>query len=286
MNSSIWVRTSKMFLKRKLYNLLYPKIGEIWCLHRVLPVRSAFKSNRDLEISPDYLERIVQAKENRGFRFVNMDTFVAAANGKCRGRKLIHVTFDDGFSDVFTYAYPILKRYKIPFTLYVTTDMPDGKADLWWLQLEQMANGDGECFEKTLEEIYNRQEPVAAAMHAITSSTPDLELCRKFSMTWDQIREMMTEGLCTVGSHGVSHTAFTLVSEEQARDELSGSKRRLEEMLGVEVLHFSYPHSFYTDVTNQWVREAGYKTAVIGYGGVTRRKRGNSFFYRNFIVQP
>lgn len=275
-----------MNIHRKLYNAFHPVVGEIWCLHRILPERSAFKSNRDLVITPDYLEQLVIEKQREGIRFVDLDTFVAAASGKQRGKHLAHVTFDDGFADVFTYAYPILKQSRIPFTLYVTTDMPDGKADLWWLQLEQLAQGDEEWFEKTTKQIYERQEPFATVMHGLTNSTVDVELCRKSSLSWDQIRTMVSEGLCTVGSHGVSHSALSLLHEEQALSELVESKHRLEEVLGTKVLHFSYPHSFYTEATNQLVWRAGYQTTVIGYGGKTRRKKGNRLFYRDYIVQP
>ena len=273
-------------LKRKIYNLFHPKVGEIWCLHRVLPERSAFNSNRDLEITPDYLERLICEKQREGFRFVDMETFVAAAIGERREEKLVHVTFDDGFVDVFIHAYPILKRLQIPFTLYVTTDMPDGNADLWWYQLEQMAKDDVGWFEKILQQIYTCHKPVAAAMHDVTASVFDPNLCQRLSLSWGQIRKMVAEGLCTVGSHGVSHTGLTQLSEEQAHYELSESKRRLEEMLGTEIRHFSYPHSFYSEATNQMVWKAGYDTAVIGYGGMTRRKKENRFYYRNFVVQP
>lgn len=275
-----------MNLRRKLYNFKHPIVGEIWCLHRVLPERSAFKSNRELEITPGYLEQLVQEKQRQGFHFVDMDAFVAGANGEKREKNLIHITFDDGFEDVFTNAYPILKQYQVPFTMYVTTDMPDGKSDLWWLQLEQLASDDAEWFEKTISQIYDRHHNIAASMHEITSSSADPALCQQLSLTWGQIRAMVSEGLCAVGSHGVSHSALSLLSVDDAKRELVASKQRLEEMLGAEVRHFSYPHSFFSDDTNRLVWEAGYDTAVIGYGGATRRKKGNNFFYRNYIIQP
>lgn len=271
---------------RKISNLFHPKVGEIWCLHRVCPERSAFLSNRELEITPDFLEQRICEKKGQGFRFVDMDTMAAVANGTQRGKKLINISFDDGYADVFTHAYPILKQYQVPFTLYVTTDMPDGKADLWWLQLEQLTHGDTQWFEQTVKQVYGRRCNIAATMHSMTSSTADFDLCKKYSLTWEQIRVMASEGLCTIGSHGVSHSAMKYLSAEQAYFELSASKQRLEEMLGIEVRHFSYPHSSFSDATHQLVRKAGYKTAVVGYGGATRRKKGNDFFYRNFIVQP
>ena len=271
---------------RKISNLFHPKVGEIWCLHRVCPKRSAYKSNRELEVTPDFLEQLITERRNQGFRFVDMDTMVAVANGKRRGRKLIHISFDDGFADVFANAYPILKQYQVPFTLYVTTDMPDGKADLWWLQLEQLAQGDIQWFEQTIKQIYSRRCDIAATMHSMTSSTADFDLCKQMSLTWEQIRVMASEGLCTVGSHGVSHSAMKYLSTEQSCFELSASKHRLEEMLGVEVCHFSYPHSFVGESTNRLVWQSGYRTAVVGFGGAIRRKKGNSFFNRTLIVQP
>ena len=275
-----------MNLRRKLYNLTHPIVGEIWCLHRVLPERSAFKSNRELEITPDYLEQLIREKQHQGFHFVDLDAFTDVANGNRHRKKLIHITFDDGFVDVFTHAYPILKQYHIPFTLYVTTDMPDGKADLWWLQLEQMAHGDAEWFEKTVKQVYDRKENIAASMHEITSSAVDFSLCQQLALSWEQIQAMASEGLCAIGSHGVSHSALSLLSEEKAEQELTTSKQRLEAMLDKEIKHFSYPHSFFNETTNRLVRKTGYSTAVVGYGGATRCKKGNDFYYRKFIVQP
>ena len=277
-----------MNVQRKIQNLFHPAIGEIWCLHRVLPEseRSSFASNRELELTPDYLESIISAKKAEGCHFVDLDTFVAIANGKRRGRRQIHITFDDGFADVFTNAYPVLKKHQVPFTLYLSTDMPDGKADLWWLQLEAVANGDAAWFEQRIQEIYRRKGNLAASMHGLTSTSPNPNLCSRLSMTWEQLRIMVSEGLCMIGSHGVSHSALSLLPKERVAQELEASRARIKEMLGVEVRHFSYPHSFFSEATNQQVWDAGYETAVIGYGGKTRRSKGRKLFYRNFIFQP
>lgn len=273
-------------LRRKTYNLFHPKVGEIWCLHRVLPERSALAGNRELEITPDYLESMIEGKRRQGFEFVDLDTIVVAANGsETPEKQLVNISFDDGFEDVYTNAYPVLKRHHIPFTLYVTTDMPDGKADLWWLQLERMAGGDADWFNQVSQHVYSCQGDFGIAMHSITSSKVDRSLCQQ-SLTWDQIRLMVSEGLCTVGSHGVSHTALSLLPEKRAFRELTVSKHRLEEMVGVEVIHFSYPHSFFSKESNQLVFQAGYQTAVIAYGGWIRRQKKQSFFSRNYIVQP
>lgn len=275
-------------LNRLFRYVVHPKVGSIWCLHRVVPERSAFKDNRDLEVTPDFLEGLIREKLGQGYRFVDLDSFVASASsGIPRKRKLIHVTFDDGFEDVFLHAYPIFKKYHIPFTLYVSTDFPDGNADLWWLQLEQMAQGDSKWFERKMRQIYESEKNPALAMHVITGSEKDLSFCGRLSISWEQLQIMVSDGLCTIGSHGVSHSAFPCLSKEDCQMELLRSKSRIMEKLGVEVKHFSYPYSKFSNSTNYLVQQSGYETAVLGYGGATRFSRGKRFFfYRDYIVQP
>lgn len=275
-----------MNIRHKLYNLTHPVVGEIWCLHRVVHERSPYPSNRELELTPEYLEQLIAERIALGYRFVDTDTFVDHATRCFSDRKLINITFDDGFADIYTHAYPILKRHGIPFTIYVTTDFPDGKADLWWLQLERLANGDKAWFEQTMSAIYASKKHIATAMHTLTDSAPDSTLCQRHALSWDDLRVMLSEGLCTIGSHGVSHSVLTLLPPDQALHELRASCQRLEDMLGTKVHHFSYPHSFYNNETNSLVDQAGYRTAVIGYGGRTRRSTHRMLFYRTPIVQP
>ena len=266
--------------------ILHPGIGWIWCLHRVVPQRSLFKDNRDLEITPDFLEDLIVEKRRQGFHFVDLDTFVASASGFPWKRKMIHVTFDDGFEDVYVHAYPIFKKYQIPFTFYISTDFPDRHADLWWLQLEHLAHGDSEWFKQIMRQVYRSEMNPAEAMHTLTGSEKDASLCHRLSISWEQLRIMVSEGLCSVGSHGVSHSAMPSLSKEDAQMEMQQSKCRLKEMLGVEIRHFSYPYSKFNDATNQCVWKSGYQTAVLGYGGATRYSKGKMLFFRDFIIQP
>ncbi len=79
-----------------------------------------------------------------------------------------------------------------------------------------------------------------------------------------------------IGSHSTTHPNIAFLSEEQARIELSESKRRLEGVLGAPVVHFSYlcpalsPH--WKASTVQMCRELGYQTAVTTIGGSVHRE--------------
>lgn len=269
--------------KRKIKKaLLHPKQGEILCLHRVVPVRSMYPANRELEITPEYLEQLIVSYKKKGFRFVTLDELL-----KCKShffvRKRVHVSFDDGFKDVYTFAYPILKKYKIPFTIYLSTDMPEGKADLWWIQLEQYCSPEESI--NLFKRIYNDSAQMAATMHGITNSKPDVELCKSISLSWEELAQMVNERLCTIGSHTMSHVGLTRESNDRVYKELIGSRELIEQHLGVQSLHMSYPHSQWNEDVQNAVRKAGYISAALGYGGSVRKGDDLFLLPRKYIVQ-
>ena len=51
-------------------------------------------------------------------------------------RRFVCITIDDGYRDTLQWAYPILKRYEVPFAVYIPTSFPDRLGELWWLALE------------------------------------------------------------------------------------------------------------------------------------------------------
>lgn len=109
--------------------LLHPAKGEVWCLHRVVENRSIFPSNRELEITPDYLEQLIKSYRTKGYQFVKIDDICHST--PLFKKKKINISFDDGFVDIYSTAFPIFKKYDIPFTIFLSTDFPEKKADMW-----------------------------------------------------------------------------------------------------------------------------------------------------------
>lgn len=257
-------------------------MGEIWCLHRVLEKRSRYKSNRDLEITPEYFEQLINHKIQEGYCFITIDHLLKSMP-LLRKRKYINISFDDGFHDVYENAFPILHKYSIPFTLYLTTGFPDNTADTWWISLERLGY-DKEEFESVIKKIYEGNGSFAEIMHEITG---DYEInTEKHSIQWEEVKEMVKSGLCTVGSHTVSHSALTYLSPERCLYELYQSKRKIEQQLGIVVQHFSYPHSLQNSAVQQAVKNVGYKSAALGYGGRIRKGFNPYALNRVFIIQP
>ncbi|MGH9327218.1 MAG: polysaccharide deacetylase family protein [Terriglobia bacterium] len=212
--------------------------------------------------------------------------------------RAVAITFDDGYADNYGVAVPLLERFGIPATFYVTAGAIDpNDAALWFIRLrhafattqkpEWLDGKRGRAYsladtEKRhrafLEACEHCARVVPPAQEDIaTSIERELEVepvpRNDLMMTWDQVRKLHRKGY-TVGSHTLSHPNMAHIGEKEARREFEESKRKLEEELGAEVRHFSYPHPVlnpnWTQGTLALCRDAGFKSAVLTANGPVR----------------
>lgn len=145
---------------RKLYKIFHPVIGEIWMLHRVVKQRSEKPEQRVLEVTPEWLENKIRDYQRHGYSFVSIDG--------CLGkRRWVCVTFDDGYRDNYTVAYPILKKLGVPFVVYVTTGIIDDQQEMWWYP--------GERLGLSMEELRVLSKDPLCTIGAHTVSHPKLD---------------------------------------------------------------------------------------------------------------
>lgn len=126
-----------MNISRKIHNLLHPKMGEIWMLHRVVDQRSEEPSQRVLEVTPEWLEKRILEYKSKGHSFVSIDALPKKGRWVC-------ITLDDGYLDNYTLAYPLFKRLGIPFVVYVTSGFVDNQREMWWYPGERLGIGSDE----------------------------------------------------------------------------------------------------------------------------------------------
>ncbi len=86
--------------------------------HSISPKETWY--NRDYCMTAESFENLILGLGNKEVTFASLDDICAKSKWKT-----VFITFDDIFSDVFSNAYPILKKYKIPFAVFVTADFID-----------------------------------------------------------------------------------------------------------------------------------------------------------------
>ena len=202
----------------------------------------------------------------------------------------VAITFDDGYQDNFTHAFPILQRYGLPATIFLTTGNIDSREPLWFEQLSL-------ALKKTAREnlhldtdppvdfqIRTQAERLECnnRLQDLLRDLPDVDRRRWLAqilcslavegdaerhgkmLTWDQIRHMHPLGI-DFGGHTISHPFLSKTTEDDAAREISGCKTRIEEELQHPVRYFAYPNGHEPDVSKsnrELVRRAGYRAAV------------------------
>jgi peptidoglycan/xylan/chitin deacetylase (PgdA/CDA1 family) len=218
------------------------------------------------------------------------------AEGAPPPRAAAAITIDDGYRDAYEIAFPLLKKYGAPATLFVVTDFLDGKAWLWADKLRHIAFGlPSGRFEialpgRTLQvEVGDRasrlraadrvnselkklpEEIKAEALEGVAAQLgvrlPGLPPEEFAPITWEQAREMDAAGV-EIGSHTVTHPILTRVRPDRLAFELSASRARLRDALGRDADLFCYPNGDYDAAVRDAVIRAGYRAAVTTDAGL------------------
>lgn len=195
------------------------------------------------------------------------DLYECERAGRAYPKRALIVTFDDGYRDNYTNAYPILKSLNLPATIFLVTGHI-GKAKLFWWDAVAYCIKQTPLAAKEFPQLAPRLLPLvepedkAAAIQFILGwikHVPD-EVSRRFvaqlpemlrvempeevgagmHLSWEEVGEMAANRI-EFGSHTVTHPILSNVSEEQLERELSESKKTLEEKLKQKVLTLAYP---------------------------------------------
>jgi peptidoglycan/xylan/chitin deacetylase (PgdA/CDA1 family) len=288
-----------------LHHVMQPVVGGvgvILTLHHVRPARpDVFQPNRLLEITPRFFERMLRLIRRKRIDVISLDEMHRRFTAGEFGRRFVVLTFDDGYKDIKEFAYPLLKKYEMPFALYIPTSFPDQLGELWWLALEAviaqnrriglLINGENRHFDcatvaqkrELFNEVYGylRSQKTEKELRAIVRDlcacyrVDIAAFCSDLSMTWAEIAEMAEDPLVTIGAHTVSHSMLKKIPDEAAvRAEMEQSRAVLEAALGKRPEHLAYPVG---DPTAAGPREfgiaaeLGFKTAVTTRPGVLFR---------------
>jgi peptidoglycan/xylan/chitin deacetylase (PgdA/CDA1 family) len=263
--------------------------------HRVLPkdLMARSFSNRGIVVEVDTFRRQV-AFISKYFSPVAAEQLIDFARDQwALPDKACVITFDDGWQDNYDYAFPVLRDFSTPATIflpvsYIGEDRPFWQEHLASLLFRAWERGSrcehclariglselsachrpsharqriegfvASCKMRAYQEIENLIQEVSDAIEVPPgdqASTPD-----RF-MSWDQVQEM-AQGPVTFGSHAVSHRILPRLPPDEQQRELSQSRAILEDQLGRTISLLAYPNGDYNDQVCRFAREAGYRMA-------------------------
>jgi peptidoglycan/xylan/chitin deacetylase (PgdA/CDA1 family) len=214
------------------------------------------------------------------------------------GKPFCAITFDDGWLDTFTHAFPLMRKKDVTATIFLPVRFIGTNRQFWQDRLDIIFKRLGENPKDSApfegcERIFPWWSPVLRAKEAIL----ELLLHRDFRqaedavswmedrvgvpapeqptfMDWDQVAQMMRAGFA-FGSHTLNHVRLAEADSATAENEIVNSRGELESILGKPVLEFCYPWGQHNAGARQKVRDAGYEVAVTTACRLVGRTRDN-----------
>lgn len=271
------------FIGRSL-SAKYKGISHILMYHRVLPEPLAKKDAASIAISKSTFEAHIKFLCEH-YKIISLDTLLETPLKT--NKPPVVITFDDGYRDNFTEAYPILKKYNVPATIYITTSFPEQTCLLWWYELIDCCkeidpitfnwqntnyvlstSTDKKrrlAYKKIhglmMKETPNEQETL---LKKIRGATPIKDYTKE-SMTWDEIQTLAKDPLITIAAHTHQHSILKNLDTNTCKEDIVEGKQLLESKLGIEIHHFAYPFGSANEAGEReytLAKEIGFKSAT------------------------
>ncbi|MBI5180245.1 MAG: polysaccharide deacetylase family protein [Nitrospirae bacterium] len=252
----------------------------IFMFHRITDKKV---DNNYLSIDANSFERIILFLKKE-FRIIDLMSWI---KGQKNNKSGCVITFDDGWLDNYTNAFPILKKYNIPATIFLCAGMVGTNQGFWFERTSNLintidTNGDLENAKKYFSTIIPKEKlniikdkkgllwqinNELKKMHPnqISNWLDEAETSfsikfdkRRSVMNWEEIKEMSYENI-SFGSHGMSHSILTILSREEKYYEINQSKKILEGANINFVPALTFPNGNYDQEVLDVAEEAGYK---------------------------
>jgi peptidoglycan/xylan/chitin deacetylase (PgdA/CDA1 family) len=273
------------------------RIANLWrdaltvlCYHRIdTPLRCRFAGfERNISASPENFENQIDYLSKQFSPISASELNECFEHPERLPQRPVLVSFDDGYMDNAEIAWPILRKRKMPAIVFLATDHIGTSQPFLW-------DFAAYCFQDT-ERMFadvpllgpthlrsrtdrvtatekwrfclkslpaSERWPTANAMRqSLAVEVPDAAFSGLY-MSWSDVRCLAAEG-CEFGGHTRTHPILTKMPLDEARDEITGSFKRITAELGRPPVAFAYPNGLKRDFTNQHeaaVREAGYSIA-------------------------
>ena len=249
--------------------------GTIFMLHRIGNINpNGISEIENLKVSSEFLEKVILELKQMNYDFISIEQAKDRLLDKYNDKRFAVFTFDDGYKDNFLYAYPLFKKYNIPFTIYVTNSFPNKTAILWWELLADLITKNDILYTKDKEYSIKTKEQKELVFKEIRKQilTFDTDLVKnimellpkydlnfkKYSnelcISWEELKVFKEDKLVTIGSHTVNHLSLNQLSKENIIKEILDSNKELEDKLGIKINYFAYPFGDRVTTTKEVIK--------------------------------
>jgi len=204
-------------------------------------------------------------------------------------KNTVVITFDDGYLNNYNEVLPILKKFNLPATLFITTGLIGKRELAWWDQIRYIIdttnimnfkfefdnlilNFNLKTKKDKIEAVnilhkvmskydYNKRiSSIKKLKQTLKTDIKDFDLNEFLFMSWSQVTDFKNSGV-EIGSHTVTHPFLSNISPNEIKKELKDSKLQIEKKIGTKVKSFCYPSGNFDQGVKTLVKKAGYRCA-------------------------
>ncbi|UCG51790.1 MAG: polysaccharide deacetylase family protein [Candidatus Latescibacterota bacterium] len=218
----------------------------------------------------------------------------------------VAVTFDDGYASVYSIAYPLLRKYSVPATVFLLTGWIESDTVFWWQHVRDMVKKSsftgvksaelGEIvgfhtgsFKSGLDIDMEFRRQLARRLQSQLKTIPDDDRLSRLeklqdllfpdgdyvfggekALSWDQIRVMADNGM-DFQAHTSSHIDMRFADLETIERDIIQSKKDIESQIGRLVNGFAFPYGKDLDsyvAAENILRKNGFRYACTAYPGI------------------
>ena len=227
----------------KSINYTYPRI----LMYHMVSFHKKNAKFNGLRVEPIEFEKQIKYLVENNWNFFTMSELIEKKENL--PKKSISITFDDGYEDNFTNAFPILKKYNVKATIYIVFDRHGRE----WSSKRKEKNSSG-------------------------------ELVNEPKLLDEQIIELLDSGLLEIGSHTMTHDNLPTLNKEQKINEIKNSKIEIEKRFNIRCNSFCYPFGLYDEEDIKIVKDCGYTNATITKKGIDDISKSDEFELKRITV--
>jgi peptidoglycan/xylan/chitin deacetylase (PgdA/CDA1 family) len=277
----------------RLKQWLLRATASLRCRVVILMYHRVFETSSDpweLCVSPkhfaDHLELL-----RRDYPVLSLQQLLSALKTRQLPKRAVVLTFDDGYADNLWNAKPLLEKYELPATVFVTSGSLDSPNEFWWDDLERIllqprklpkrlqlqiqgrwyewpitSSGEREIAYMAIHQILqplraSERDPIIAELFAWADVSP-MGRPDYRPLTTDELIQLAQSEFIDIGAHAVTHPLLSSLSPEDQSAEIVSSRKKLEDIIGKRVDIFSYPYGDFSTETAGIVAAAGFVSAL------------------------
>lgn len=288
-------------LKRRLHkieNKFRPK-SFILMYHRITGLEI---DPWDLAVSEENFEEQLKVLK-KSYNVISLEQLIEDKKNNKLKKGSIAITFDDGYKDNYTAAYPILRKYQLPATFFISSAYIKNQEEFWWDKLVRLILTDmklpknlelkvinkywdlhQESFDKKARfDFFMNVWGSLLQMHPTVRSRALTEIAAwsghgkeaefdHLPMSRTELIDMAQHPLISIGAHTNNHAALSFLDQDSQREEIQEGKLWLEKVLNKSITGFSYPNGSYNEDSISLLKEIGFE-----YACTTEEFRNSSY---------